>query len=46
MAYGYNGRTTEHSGPKKGKGAWDRKAYAKKASSKARRFEDRRAVQI
>jgi len=37
------GRTkTEHSGPKKGKGYWGRKAEAKQASKQARREEDRR----
>lgn len=36
---------TEHSGPKKGKGAyWGRKAQAKKASNKARRNADKEAT--
>jgi hypothetical protein len=37
------GRTkTEHTGPKRGKGYWGRKAEAKQASRVARRGEDRR----
>lgn len=33
---------TEHSGPKRSKGYWGRKAEAKQASRLARRDEDRR----
>lgn len=33
---------TEHSGSKRGKGYWGRKAEAKQASNVARRAEDRR----
>ena len=42
----YTNVCTEHAGPKKGKGAWDRKAVAKKGANKARRAADRRACQI
>ncbi|MDZ4170255.1 MAG: hypothetical protein U1E26_11475 [Coriobacteriia bacterium] len=39
------GRTkTEHSGPKRGKGYWGRKAEAKKASNLTRRREDHEAA--
>jgi hypothetical protein len=35
------GRTkTEHSGPKRGKGQWGRKAAAKEVSKRSRRRED------
>jgi hypothetical protein len=33
---------TEHSGPKRGKGFWGRKAEAKQVSRRARRAQDRR----
>lgn len=36
---------TEHSGPKKGKGAWDKKKVAKKTSNKARRQAGKKAAQ-
>jgi hypothetical protein len=32
---------TEHSGPKRGKGFWGKKAVAKAAGKRARRREDR-----
>lgn len=34
---------TEHNSAKRGKGAWMRKAEAKRASNRARRANDRRA---
>lgn len=34
---------TEHNGPKKGKGAWERKQYAKLISNKSRRQNDKKA---
>jgi hypothetical protein len=41
------GRTkTEHSGPKRGKGHWGRKAAAKAASKRYRRREDRAACDL
>jgi hypothetical protein len=44
MAYGAAIRT-EHAGAKKGQGAWAVKSFAKKASKKARRANDKKAVQ-
>lgn len=35
---------TEHSGAKKGKGAWDRKKVAKKRSNKLRRSGSKAAI--
>jgi hypothetical protein len=35
----------EHSGPKRGRGYWGRKAEAKQASKRARRRQDRREAQ-
>ena len=35
---------TEHAGAKKGKGAWDKKAVAKKTSKKLRRANDKNIV--
>ena len=35
---------TEHNGPKRGQGAWERKAYAKLISNKARRQNDKIAA--
>lgn len=41
----YQATKTEHSGAKKGKGAyWGRKADAKRQSNKARRQNDKRAA--
>jgi hypothetical protein len=40
----YNIVKTEHSGAKRAKGAWMRKADAKRQSNRARRQNDRRAV--
>jgi hypothetical protein len=38
-------RKTEHSGPKKARGAyWGRKVEAKKESNRARREQDKRAI--
>lgn len=37
-------KATEHSGAKKGKGAWDRKKTAKKTSNKARRAADKQSA--
>lgn len=42
MANGYRNGRTEHAGAKRGKGAWDRKATAKRASNKARRANDKK----
>ncbi|KKN46616.1 hypothetical protein LCGC14_0671210 [marine sediment metagenome] len=39
------GKATEHSGAKKGKGAWDKKKVAKKTSNKGRRAADKQAAQ-
>lgn len=39
------GKSTEHSGAKKGKGAWDKKKTAKKTSNKGRRAADKKASQ-
>ncbi len=41
----YNAKKTEHTGPKKGSGAfYGRKAFAKKASNRCRREADKRAA--
>ena len=39
-------KATEHSGAKRGKGAWDKKKVAKKSSRKARRAADKQAVTV
>ena len=39
------GKSTEHSGAKKGKGAWDKKKVAKKTSNKGRRAADKQTSQ-
>ena len=39
------GKSTEHSGAKKGKGAWDKKKTAKKTSNKGRRAADKKESQ-
>jgi hypothetical protein len=44
MGYGAEART-EHCGAKRGKGAWAVKSFAKKASKKNRRANDKKAVQ-
>ena len=41
----YSAKKTEHAGVKKGRGAfYGRKVYAKKASNRRRREDDKRAV--
>lgn len=43
----YQAKKTEHSGAKKGKGAyWGRKADAKKESSRVRREDDKKNVLV
>jgi len=37
---------TEHSGPKRGRGYWGRKAEAKEASKRSRRREDRNVSKL
>lgn len=39
-----NGMKTEHTGAKKGKGFWGKKAEAKQLSKKARRANDKKAA--
>lgn len=41
---GHEIKRTEHNGPKRGRGAWMRKAAAKRQSNKARRQNDRKEV--